>query len=45
MQKHGKSIEVQWFEAGHLGPFAQVEKAAEYQEYMIDFACRVLNRE
>ncbi len=38
----GKPIEVHWFDAGHLGSFAQVEQAIEHQELMLRFAYRVL---
>jgi hypothetical protein len=41
MKALGKPIEVHWFEAGHMGPFAQVEQAIEYQENMLRFAYRI----
>ncbi|HEV2579801.1 MAG TPA: prolyl oligopeptidase family serine peptidase, partial [Ktedonobacteraceae bacterium] len=43
MQKYGKLLEVHWFDAGHLAPFAQVEQAVVYQEHMLRFANRILN--
>ncbi|HEU5342914.1 MAG TPA: prolyl oligopeptidase family serine peptidase [Ktedonobacterales bacterium] len=42
MKALGKSIEVVWFEAGHLGPFAQVEQAIHFQELMLAFTQRLL---
>jgi dipeptidyl aminopeptidase/acylaminoacyl peptidase len=42
MRDLGKRIEVHWFDAGHLGSFAQVEQAIEHQETMLRFACGVL---
>jgi dipeptidyl aminopeptidase/acylaminoacyl peptidase len=42
MKSMGKEIEVVWFDAGHLGPFAQVEQAIKNQELMMDFATRVI---
>jgi dipeptidyl aminopeptidase/acylaminoacyl peptidase len=38
----GKVIEVHWFEAGHLGSFAQVELSIQHQELMLRFAYRVI---
>jgi dipeptidyl aminopeptidase/acylaminoacyl peptidase len=37
-----KSIEVHWFDAGHLGPFAQTELRVEHQERMLDFAQEIM---
>jgi hypothetical protein len=42
MKSLGKQIEVVWFDAGHIGPFAQVEQAIKNQAMMMDFAERVL---
>lgn len=42
MKSLGKEIEVVWFDAGHVGPFAQVEQAIEHQELMMNFATRVI---
>lgn len=42
MKALGKSIQVHWFETGHLGSFADVEQAIEHQELMLRFAYRVL---
>jgi hypothetical protein len=42
MKSLGKTIEVHWFDAGHMGPFAQVEQAIKHQERMLEFAYRVL---
>lgn len=38
----GKAIDVHWFDAGHMGPFAQMEQAIEHQERMLGFAYRAL---
>jgi dienelactone hydrolase len=38
----GKRIEVHWFDAGHMGSFAQVEQAIEHQEKMLRFALGIL---
>lgn len=38
----GKPIEVVWFDAGHLGAFAQPEQAIAHQRLMLDFARRTL---
>ena len=43
MKSLGKEIEVVWFDAGHMGPFAQVEQAIKNQELMMKFATRVLD--
>lgn len=40
----GKEVEVHWFEAGHLGPFADSELALDHQRRMLAFALRVLDR-
>ncbi|HEX6387553.1 MAG TPA: prolyl oligopeptidase family serine peptidase [Anaerolineae bacterium] len=42
MKALGKSIQVHWFETGHLGSFADVEQAVAHQELMLHFAYRVL---
>ncbi len=42
MRALGKRIEVHWFDAGHMGSFAQVEQAVEHQEKMLRFALGVL---
>lgn len=44
MKSLGKEIEVVWFDAGHAGPFAQVEQAIEHQELMMNFATRVIEQ-
>ncbi len=43
MQELGKDIEVHWFDAGHLGSFAQIDEAIEHHELMLRFAYRVLS--
>lgn len=40
LQELGKSVEIHWFEAGHLG--AGVEQDIENLETMLRFAYRVL---
>ena len=42
MKALGKRIEVHWFDAGHMGSFAQVEQAIAHQETMLRFALGVL---
>ena len=42
MKALGKSIQVHWFDAGHMGPFAHAEYGIEHQELMLRFAYRVL---
>jgi dienelactone hydrolase len=42
MRSLGKSIEVHWFDAGHMGSFAQVEQSIEHQELVLRFAYRIL---
>ncbi len=42
MKSLGKAIEVHWFDAGHVGSFAQVEQSIEHQEIMLRFAYRIL---
>ena len=42
MRSLGKPIEIHWFDAGHLGSFAQVEQSIEHQELMLRFAYRIL---
>jgi dipeptidyl aminopeptidase/acylaminoacyl peptidase len=44
MKSLGKEIKVVWFDAGHVGPFAQVEQAINNQELMMDFATRVIDK-
>jgi len=44
MRSLGKSIEVHWFDAGHLGSLAQAEQAIEHQELALRFAYRVLGK-
>lgn len=39
----GKPVEVVWFDAGHLGAFAQVEQSIAFQRLMLDFTRRVLS--
>ncbi len=43
MKSLGKSIEVHWFDAGHMGRLAQVERSIEHQELMLRFAYRILS--
>jgi dienelactone hydrolase len=38
----GKQVEVEWFDAGHMGPFANSDLAIAHQELMLRFAYRVL---
>jgi dienelactone hydrolase len=38
----GRDVEVEWFEAGHLGSSADIELAITHQERMLHFAQRVL---
>lgn len=42
MKSLGKSIKVHWFDAGHMGSFAQVEQSIEHQELVLRFAYRIL---
>jgi len=42
MRSLGKEIEVQWFDAGHLGAFTQVDRAVEQHEQLLRFALRIL---
>lgn len=44
MKALGKEIEVHWFDAGHIGPFAQVEQAIKNQELMMKFAVNILEK-
>ena len=44
MRALGKSIEVHWFDTGHLGSFAQVEQSIEHQELMLRFAYRIRSK-
>jgi dipeptidyl aminopeptidase/acylaminoacyl peptidase len=39
----GKAVEVEWFDAGHLGAFANTELAIAHQERMLRFAQAVLD--
>lgn len=43
MKALGKSIEVHWFDAGHLSAYTQVERSIEHQEIMLRFAYRILH--
>lgn len=43
MRSLGKAIEIHWFEAGHRGPLAQIERSIEHMELMLRFAYRVLS--
>ncbi|MBC8249024.1 MAG: prolyl oligopeptidase family serine peptidase [Anaerolineales bacterium] len=43
MNSLGKSIEVHWFDAGHMGRLAQVEQSIKHQEIMLRFAYRILS--
>jgi dipeptidyl aminopeptidase/acylaminoacyl peptidase len=38
----GKPVEVHWFEAGHIGAFADNELAIQHMEQMLQFAYRIL---
>ena len=40
----GKSIEVHWYDTGHVGAFTNVEEALKHQELMMRFAYRVLGQ-
>jgi dipeptidyl aminopeptidase/acylaminoacyl peptidase len=40
----GKAIEVEWFDAGHLGGFADSDLGIAHQEQMLRFAQDVLAR-
>ncbi|MCP4540367.1 MAG: S9 family peptidase [Chloroflexi bacterium] len=40
----GKDIQVHWFDAGHMGAFAQTEQGIAHQELLLRFAYRVLNK-
>lgn len=42
MKSLGKSIDVHWFDTGHMGSFAQIEQAIDHQELMLRFAYRIL---
>jgi len=39
----GKAVEVHWFDAGHMGGFADAELGIDHQERMMEFAQRVLD--
>jgi dipeptidyl aminopeptidase/acylaminoacyl peptidase len=43
MESLGKSIDVYWFDTGHLGSFAQVEQSIDHQERMLHFAYSILD--
>ena len=45
MKSLGKSIEIVWFDAGHMNSYLKVERAIAHQELMLRFAHRVLLRE
>jgi dipeptidyl aminopeptidase/acylaminoacyl peptidase len=40
----GKSVELEWFDAGHLGAMASTELAIAHHEMMLRFATEVLGR-
>jgi len=42
LRARGKSVEVEWFDAGHLGGFADSDLAIVHQERMLRFAQSVL---
>jgi dipeptidyl aminopeptidase/acylaminoacyl peptidase len=42
MKSLGKRIDVHWFEAGHDGPFADVERGIAIYEVVLDWARRVM---
>ncbi|MCK5527042.1 MAG: S9 family peptidase [Candidatus Latescibacteria bacterium] len=44
MKSLGKSIEIHWFDSGHIGPRIQNEQYIKYQERMLHFAYRVLSK-
>ena len=44
MKSLGKSIEIHWFDSGHIGPRIQNEQYIKYQEMMLHFAYRVLSK-
>jgi pimeloyl-ACP methyl ester carboxylesterase len=37
-----KSVELHWFDAGHLGPFRQIEIGVEHQEIKLRFAINIV---
>ncbi|MFN8485544.1 MAG: prolyl oligopeptidase family serine peptidase [Anaerolineae bacterium] len=39
----GTPIEVHWFDAGHVGPRAQVQESIEHQERMLRFVYRIFD--
>jgi dipeptidyl aminopeptidase/acylaminoacyl peptidase len=45
LRQLGKPVELHWFETGHLGSFANAEQGIAYQELMLAFARRVLDRQ
>lgn len=45
LQSLGKKIEVHWFETGHFGIAAEVEKLMRYQERALRFAFTVLGED
>jgi len=44
MKALDKEIEVHWFDAGHMGPIAQAERAIILQEKMMKFAYNILEK-
>ena len=44
LQALGKPVELHWFDAGHLGPFAQVEEMIGHQERMLQFALQIIGK-
>ena len=42
MKSLGKSVEVDWFETGHINSRLQVDQAIRHQELMLRFAYRIL---
>jgi dipeptidyl aminopeptidase/acylaminoacyl peptidase len=43
MRALGKAIEVEWFDAGHVGGFADIDLGIDHQERMLRFAQSVLD--
>ncbi|MDF2760030.1 MAG: hypothetical protein K0S99_2664, partial [Thermomicrobiales bacterium] len=39
----GKAVEVEWFETGHVGGFADIDLGIAHQERMLRFAQTVLD--
>jgi dipeptidyl aminopeptidase/acylaminoacyl peptidase len=44
MKDLGKEITVEWFDAGHMGNFADPELAIQHQEKLMSYAMEVLKK-